>query len=507
MGVNQIKIGGILSFVSLGLSNILAIIYTPFMLRTMGQSEYGLYSLVLSVVAYLSLLDFGFASTLIRYISLYKTNNETEKLPSLLGMFIFLYLVIGLICFVAGMGLYFSTDQIFGSSLSFLELENARVMILILVVYLALSFPFSVFGAIIIANEKFIFQKLLSIFRSILTPLLMIPLLFWGYKSVAIACVTVFVGMLIISSNVWYCFSKIKIKFSFKNFDYSIFREIFWFSLFIFFKIILERIYWSTGQFVLGAAIGTVAVAIFSVALQMKGYFESFSQAIGNLFLPRLTSLVQLKNSKALISETFTKVGRIQYHILGFLLCIYFLIGEKFIVLWAGENYISAYEISLFIIVPYTVPLIQSLGYLLAQACNIQKPIVLIFLLSTIITIFLSFLLVDNYGAKGCAIALAFAIIVGEVLIMNWVYWKKLELNIPYFWIEILKISIVMFVITAISSYITSFFKIENLLSLVLYVLCFSFLYFPVIYFAAMNAYERNLVLSLFRGQKLIGVK
>jgi O-antigen/teichoic acid export membrane protein len=503
MAVNQIKLGGILSYVSLGVGNVLAIIYTPFLIRMMGQSEYGLYSLVLSVVAYLSLMDFGFGAALVRYITLYKSRNETEKLPSLLGMFISLYSVIGLICFLAGIGLYFSTDRIFGSSLTDLELEKARLMILIIAIYLSVTFPFSIFAAIITANEKFVFQKILAILRSVITPVLMIPLLFMGYKSVAMACVAVAVGILINIMNVWFCYSKIKIKISFKNFDYPLLREIFWFSLFVFLKIILERIYWSSGQFILGATVGTIAVAIFSVALQMKGYYESFSQAIGNLFLPRLTSMIGQKDSERLITETFVKVGRIQFHIIGFILCVYFLIGEKFIVLWAGQNYISAYEMSLFIMVPYTIPLIQSLGYLLVQAYNIQKPLIIIFLITTVLTISLSFLLIESYGAKGCAMALAVAIVVGEVLIMNWFYWKKLKIDIPLFWREIAKILAVMVLVTASCSFFISFFRIESLYSLVFYVACFAVIYFPLIYFVAMNAYEKNLVLSFFNVLKL----
>jgi O-antigen/teichoic acid export membrane protein len=503
MAINQIKMGGILSYVSLGLSNVLAIIYTPFLIRVMGQSEYGLYSLVLSVVAYLSLMDFGFAAALVRYITLYRSSNENEKLPSLLGMFISLYSVIGLMCFIAGMGLYLSTDNMFGSSLTPLELGKTKIMILILTVYLSLSFPFSIFGAIIAANEKFVFQKILAILRSIITPLLMIPLLLIGYKSIAMACVGVAVGIIINISNVWYCYAKLNIRISFKNFDFSLLKEIFWFSLFVFIKIILERIYWSSGQFILGATVGTIAVAIFSIALQMKGYYESFSQAIGNLFLPRLTSMVGNNESNAKISETFVKVGRLQFHIIGFILCVYLLIGEKFIVLWAGQNYISAYEISLFIMVPYTIPLIQSLGYLLVQAYNIQKPLTLIFLVTTILTVSLSFLLIDSYGAKGCAIALCIAVTVGEVLIMNWFYWRKLKLNIPLFWKEIVKISVVMALVTIPCSFLSTFFGIKNLYTLVLYIVCFTIVYLPIVYFVAMNTYERNLLLSFFNILKL----
>ena len=67
----QLKAGVRLSYLTLALSNIIALVYTPFMLRLMGQSEYGLYSLVESVVAYLTILDFGFGNEIIRYTSKY----------------------------------------------------------------------------------------------------------------------------------------------------------------------------------------------------------------------------------------------------------------------------------------------------------------------------------------------------------------------------------------------------------------------------------------------------
>lgn len=469
------------------------------MLRMMGQSEYGLYALVLSIVSYLSLMDFGFGAALIRYISLYKSKNETDKLPSLFGMFFLLYGIIGLICFGLGIFLYFSTDQFFGSSLTALELEKAQIMILILVIYLSLSFPFSVFGAIIIANERFVFQKILAILKTVITPAIMIPLLLMGYKSVGMVVVAVLIGALLILCNVWFCFSKLKIKIHFRNFDFPVLKEIFWFSIFVFVKIFFERVYWSSGQFILGATLGTISVAIFSIGLQMKGYYESFSQAIGGLFLPRLTSMVANNDSSRSITDIFVKVGRVQFHILGFIMCVYILIGEQFIVLWAGPDYIPAYDISLLIMIPYTIPLIQSMGYSLVQAYNVQKPVVFIFLLTTVLTISTSFLLIDKYGAIGAAIALSIAIFISEVFLMNLFYWKKMKINIPLFWVEIIKIGVVMLVVLGIFYFVGSIFKVNSFVSLGLYVLIFSSIYFPTIYFIAMNTYEKALVFYVVR--------
>ena len=62
MKINQLKIGVVLSYITMFIHNIISILYTPIMLRLLGKSEYGLYQLVFSVVSYLGLLSFGFGS-------------------------------------------------------------------------------------------------------------------------------------------------------------------------------------------------------------------------------------------------------------------------------------------------------------------------------------------------------------------------------------------------------------------------------------------------------------
>ena len=92
---NQIKIGAILSYVTLGVYALVSLIYTPFMVRCLGQSEYGLYSLIRTIVGYLTILDLGLSSTIIIYTSKYKSLNKNVK--KLEGMFFLLYIIIYII--------------------------------------------------------------------------------------------------------------------------------------------------------------------------------------------------------------------------------------------------------------------------------------------------------------------------------------------------------------------------------------------------------------------------
>lgn len=102
MAVNQLKAGAILSYISLGLNNFIALLYTPFLLRMLGQAEYGLYTLVASIVLYLTVLDLGFGTAIVRYTALFKTQGKQNEQYSLWGMFFILYILIGIATFTCG---------------------------------------------------------------------------------------------------------------------------------------------------------------------------------------------------------------------------------------------------------------------------------------------------------------------------------------------------------------------------------------------------------------------
>ena len=113
MAINQLKTGALLSYISIILNNIIGLLYTPFMLRMMGQSEYGLYSLVASVVAYLTILDFGFGNAIIRYTAKFRAENRLKEQYEMFGMFLFLYSAIGIFTLLIGLCLYFNVDFLF----------------------------------------------------------------------------------------------------------------------------------------------------------------------------------------------------------------------------------------------------------------------------------------------------------------------------------------------------------------------------------------------------------
>ena len=277
MKTNELKLGAILSYIILGLELAVGLFYTPILTRTLGQSEYGLYSLVASVISYLTVLDLGFGSAIVVYTARYRTNKQQEKEDQLHGMFLIIYTIIGIIAGIVGYILYLNVDKFFGNSMTLQEIEKAKVMMLILTANLVITFPMSIFSSTITAYEKFIFAKTVNIIRIIINPIVMLVLLHMGYKSVGIVVATTALNIITLLINMLYCIKNLKMKFDFSKFDFKLLGEMFSFSFFIFLNVLADKANWSIDQFILGSIIGTVAVAIYNIATQFNIIYLSFS--------------------------------------------------------------------------------------------------------------------------------------------------------------------------------------------------------------------------------------
>lgn len=501
MPVNQLKAGVVLNYVVIFLNTIVGLLYTPYMLRMMGQSEYGLYSLVASVIAYLTVLDLGFGNAIVRYTAKFRAEKKTEEQYEMFGMFFLLYLVIGIIAFGIGLGLYFNVDTLFGNTMTAVELGRARIMMLLLVANLAFTFPMSIWGSIIQAYEDFVFQKSLNIIRIILNTVVMICLLHFGYKAVAMVVVQTIFNVLTLVVNFIYCRRKLNIHiyFRFKHFHWGFLKEVAIYSFWIFLNAIMDRVYWSTGQFVLGAMVGTVAVAVFAIAIQLEGMYMQFSTAISSVFLPKVTAMVATNRSRKEISDLFIRTGRIQYIVLAYILSGFIIFGRQFIELWAGAGYSDAYIISLLFFIPLTVPLIQNLGITILQARNELKFRSVLYIIIALVSLAMQIVLTRFFGGIGCAMGVSGALVVGQILIMNVYYRRRQDLDIKTFWKEISKMSIIPIVLIFSSMLvIRHFFALDSWGKLILGIAAFSLVYIPLFFRFSMTDEERNLFISMF---------
>jgi len=504
MAVNQVKAGAALNYVIIGLNTITGLLYTPYMLRCLGQNEYGLYSLVASVIAYLTLLDFGFGSAIVRYTAKVRATGTKKDERELYGMFVSGYAVIGLLVTIAGLALYFNVDRMFDRTMTPDELSQARIMMALMVANLAVTFPFSVFGSIITAYERFVFQRILSIARILLSTVVLVAVLALGYKAIALVIVqTVFsIGTLL--ANMLYCRYRLQIKVWFRRYNMSLFKEIMIFSWWNFLSAIVDRIYWGTGQFILGIYCGTAAVAIFSVGIMLMNLYMSMSTSINSVLLPRVTVLAARKDSDSEISNLFIRTGRLQFCVMALILSGFIVFGRQFIHMWAGLEYTQSYIITLMFFIVLLCPLIQNLGLIILLARGQMKFRSLCCLVIAVISLLMQMLLAPRFGAIGCAWAVSGALFVGQWVVMNIYYYKYQRIAIGMFWRQIGRMAIVPILLSAIGVFIVEFISIDNWIHFAISIFLYIAIYIPIFWKFSMDNYER---MQLSVPLRRIGVK
>ena len=494
MGNSQLKAGAFLNYVTIILNVLVGLLYTPFMLRMMGQSEYGLYSLVASVIAYLTILDLGLGNAVVRYTAKFRAENKYDEQYEMFGMFFILYVAIGIIALLVGAVLYVNVENMFGASMTVLEIEKAKIMMLLLVFNLALTFPMSIFGSIINAYERFVFPRIVNIARVVLNTIVMVFLLRLGYKAIAMVVVQTVFNVLTLLINYVYCKKELQIKLYFRKFKWSFMKEVLIYSFWIFLNVIMDRVYWSTGQFVLGAISGTAAVAIFALAVQLMMMYMQFSTAISTVFLPKITGIVAAGDDDKTISDLFIRTGRIQFAIMSLILSGFIVFGKQFILLWAGKTYIDAYVICLLFFTTLLVPLIQNLGITILQARNQMKFRSILYISIAILALIMQILFAKRWGAIGCAFAVSGALIIGQGVVMNIYYAKVQKIDIKLFWKEILKMAVFPFIWTLLSLYLLNYINLDSWSKLISAIVLYCIIYLPILFRFSLNQDERALL-------------
>lgn len=497
--LNQRKLGVIISYLGQLVQIIIAIIYTPIMLRLLGQSEYGLYQLVYSVVSYLSLLSLGFGSSYLRFYSRYKAQKDEDGVAKLNGMFMEIFCSISVICVLCGLIMIRNIREIFGTGLTESEYATARVLMGLLIINLALTFPNSVFNCSITAHEKFLFQKLLILLQNLFSPFLTLPLLIMGYGSIGMVSVTTFLTFLLLIANMFYCFKKLHIRFAFRGFQIGLLKEMWVFTFFIFLNQIIDQINWSVDKFLLGRLVGTTAVAVYGVGGQINTLYLQFSSSISNVFVPKVNRIVAESNDDNQLTRLFTKVGRIQFMVLGLILSGFVFFGIPFIKIWAGPEYGASYAVALLLIIPVTVPLIQNLGIEIQRAKNMHKARAVVYLAIAIANVFISIPLIKLIGPAGAALGTAISLFAGNIIFMNWYYHARIGMNMFYFWKEIAKFVPALIGPCVVGIIIMNFANITGLVKLGVFAMVYTAVYGLSMYFLGMNEEEKQLVMGPIR--------
>ncbi|MGL4785502.1 MAG: oligosaccharide flippase family protein, partial [Cetobacterium sp.] len=372
------------------------------------------------------------------------------------------------------------------------ELEKTKAVFIILALNVIISFPMGIFSTNITSREKFIYQRGVKLITIILNPIVGAILMINGFGLIAVTVSTVCFAILSYFFDMIYAF-KLGMKIKFSKFNNDILKEIFVYSFFIFLNVLIDQIYWGTDRVIIGKYVGVQGIAIYSVGAIFNTLYMGFASAVSGVLFPRINRLI-VEEKHQEVDDMFLKIGRLQYILLGLISSGFILFGKDFITLWVGKEYIEAYNIALWIMIPLTVPLIQSTGVSIMQAKNMHQFRSIVYFIIAILNLVLSIIFVKKVGAIGCAIATGISFILGQIIVMNIYYKVSVGLDIVKFWKNIIKMSIPIGIVM-IFGYILNYYLIEiNYLNFLIKIGLYATSYGILLWFIGLNDYEKSQV-------------
>lgn len=497
----QIKYGAIASYVLIFINIILGLIYTPWILREIGSSDYGLYTLASSLMA-MFLLDFGMGAAVTRYIALYRAQNEQRKAEQFLGLIYKVYLFITLIILAIFVCLYFFLGVIY-QNLTTEEIERFRIVYLIVGTTLVVCFPFNTLNGILSAYEEFVVLKTTDLISKLAVVVItIVALVFHGglYALVlvnsAITIITVFVKLYL----VYRCTG---IKTDFAYYDGKLLKEIFGFSVWNTFKSMGQSMVYNIVPSILAIVSSTTMVTMFGFANVIEGYVCSICSAVDGLFLTRVSKIVVTEKDSNAILPLMIKVGRLSQSIISLLFLGILIYGKTFIHLWLGQEYEPVYYCIVILCISYLVSTSQQIGNNAILAMNYIKYQSMITIATGLINIVMTFLLARQFGVVGAAVSILiieFIRIIGN----NVIYVRLMHMNIRSFFKEchmkLLPGCIFSFIIAIMTNFILKHIFIQEswlYLCVAGVILCLEYL--VIMWMIAWNKEEKALYLSVFK--------
>lgn len=431
--MGKLKSGAIISYIYLFIESISSIILTPFLVNYLGDSEYGIYGLAATLSSYILLLDLGVGNALVRYFAKYRVNNEPENERKLMGVSIIFYAIASFIAMLVLAVTVILSPYIFAKGLTVHEISRAKLMFWVVGVTAVVTLLESPFKRIIMAYEKFVLSKLISMTKVCLRFTLVILVLIDGGMGVSVLAVNLVLTVLGALFEMWYVFTKLKVIPKFSGIEKPFYREIFSYSSIVVLQMIATQIDAMVGQVSISIFIPAASafLAIYSVGINLTHYFQSIGGAVNSLLMPSAVKAVERKNDSNQMLNLMVKITRIQLILLGLIYVVFLINGQAFIRLWVGESKELAFVVSAVIMFPQLLFLSQSIGSHLLWALNKHKIQAMLQFAVSIVNICVTVILVNVINpVVGAAIGSAVAMLLGNVVVCAYIYKKEIGISI-----------------------------------------------------------------------------
>ena len=490
------KIGAILSYVHMIFEVLSTLLLTPFIIRSLGDAEYGVYKLVIAITSYLLLLDLGMGNSVVRYVAKYKENNDMESCGRYIGVCLVFYGIISLIVILLGGALIFSFQDFFAKGLTTAEIVLSKKLLIITVLNAAVTLGTSIFNNILIAYSKFSLSKGTTIVQIIIRIVVTFIALKMGFGSVAIVTINLVLTILIRGFYAFYVLVVMKLRPKLKGANAAFIKEIIAYSSFILLQMVATQINGYAGQVLIGALVtsSSVIIAVYGVGTQIIQYFESIGHALGGILMPGVVKLVESGASPKQLQNEMIRIGRYSLTLLGIIFVGFGVNGKAFLMLWVGDGYQRSYYVALMLMFAHMLIMTSSIGTQILWAKNKHQLQAIIKFVAVVINIFLTVFLIKKEPLLGAATGTLISLLLSDVLSMNIVFKKEIGISLREYYIGLFKGILPCLILSAVAGILISLLRLNGLLGFALNIVTMVVVYVVAMWLFGFNSGERNMV-------------
>ncbi len=490
-------VGALLSYAAIAFNIVSGFLYIPWMIRTIGDDQYALYTLAISIIQ-IFLLDFGIGSAVTKFLSNYYARNQWDEAKRFMGIVYKVFAIIAAVIAVVLLVFYFLIDTIY-VKLTPDEIVVFKHLFVIVAVYSVVCFPFTTFNGTLMANECFISLKACTLGQRVLTVALIVLLLLMGQDVYALVLVNAFSNVVFVVIKYFLIKTQTNQRVDWHSWDKGIAKNLFGYSAWFTVRAVAHRLIFNVMPSLIAVTINAASVTVFSIATTLEGYVFTFADAINGMFMPQISRILAGDSVEKKLTSLMIKIGRFHLYTIGLIFIGFVCFGQDFIALWMGEGYEPVYGCTILLILPNLVMIPQQVANTALLASDVVKEQGIVYAITAIINVALAIILLPWIGVYGAGVSVCVAYFV-RVIGMNMLYHQKLPLRLgQYFsslyvrWIPLASIMI------GLGLLFNMVFPLGGWVGLACKVAVFSVGYLIALWIGCMTSAERRSIVGMIR--------
>ncbi len=391
---------------------------TPFIIRNIGDSHYGLWLVVISVIGYAGLLEMGIQSAVIKLVAEFKASGDDEKVNRTVVTSSVFFLMVGA-CVTAFSWLvlphfldYFVKDP------AWIKLGSELVMVLS--IDMLIVFQGYVFTGMIYGLQLYFVKNIIDIASSALYAALVYLFLTGGGGIFALAVIKTCLDALALVVFYILCRKSHEgFRFSLKYAGLATFRSIMALGGKIFTSATMARIANNADPLIITYFLSTFWASIFSIPKRLLDYMREITWTITTGFMPAFSDLHGRNDVEGIRSIYINYTRYILIATLPMLVMV-FVYGETFIGLWISPEYAEKGRTVLYLLgAAFAVEAIQPLLWKLFIGTGDLNSLVKTFSITALAYIVLSSLFASRYGIGGLAASALVVSIINQIFYLR----------------------------------------------------------------------------------------